>query len=652
MELFSPIKIGNVELKNRIVMPSITNGFAKDGFVMENALAYYRARARGGAAMICVEDGIVEFPRGNNVIDPVSVDHDKYLPMLEKLATVIKQNGAVPAIQLSHGGRRAGAPPNSEGLTPTRGLMPIAPSMIGHPRPGFIVPRELEIFEIEELIEKFGQAAKRCVEAGFEVIGLHCAHMYLCGEFLSPWANTRTDKYGGSLENRARFILEILARMKKELGSIPLIMRMNGSEPAGGNSLEEIREIARMVEAAGVKAISVSTGFGPVLKMRDVVSTQAPIGTPEGVLVPLAENIKSAVSIPVMVGNVIREPEYMEKIIREGRCDIITLGRPLITDPEWVNKVKTGFYKDVRPCISCCVGCQGNVMNGRPMTCILNPLVGKESDPLLQPTKTEIAKKILVVGAGPAGLEFALTASSRGHDVTVWEKESAIGGTLTLAEIPPRKEAIHKIIRYFENRMQALNIKIEFDKEASVENISAFKPDAVVVATGGKAYVPPIKGVDSKIVHMSHDVLRKQGIEDTKVAIIIGGGQVGIELAEYLAEKGIKITVLEVLDDVGGDMYIATKQLVMYGLEDHDVRVITSVLIKEIDENGVRIERNSEEEYLSADAVILSAGLRPQHELSESLISKGIKVYSIGDSSETGDILKAVHSAYGLGLVI
>ncbi|MDR1206443.1 MAG: FAD-dependent oxidoreductase [Peptococcaceae bacterium] len=558
MQLFTPIKIGAVELKNRIVMPSLTNHFAKDGFVMEQAVEYYSVRARGGAAMICVEDGIVEFPRGNNVNEPVAVDDDKYIPMLSRLAAAIKKNGAVPAIQLSHAGRRAGRPVNAKGeMETTRGFMPVAPSMIGHPRPGFIVPRELEISEIEELVEKFGQGARRCVEAGFEVIGLHCAHMYLCGEFLSPWANIRTDKYGGSLENRIRFVLEILARMQKEMNGIPLMMRMNGVEPPGGNTLDDIREIARRVESAGVKAISVSAGFGPVIKFRNIVSTQAPIGTPEGVLMPYAENIKAGVSIPVMVGNAIRDPQYMEQAIREGRCDIITLGRPHIADPEWVNKVKAGREEEVRPCICCCQGCQGSVMKGKPMTCILNPLVGKEADPELRITKTKDPKKVLVIGAGPAGLETALTAAARGHNVTVWEKDGQIGGTLRLAEIPPRKDVLRKVIRYFENRVKNLHLKIEYNREATEENVDAFRPDVVVVAVGGKSFVPPIKGIDSSIVHMAHDVLRNSGI-NAKRAVVVGGGQVGIELSEYLAERDAQITIVEMLDAVGGDMYLVT----------------------------------------------------------------------------------------------
>jgi 2,4-dienoyl-CoA reductase-like NADH-dependent reductase (Old Yellow Enzyme family)/thioredoxin reductase len=640
-----------VELKNRIVMPSLTNSYAKDGFVMENAIAYYAARARGGAAMVCVEDGVVEFPRGNNAIEPVSVDHDKYIPMLSKLAAAIKKNGAVPAIQLSHAGRRAGQPPNAQGKSASRGLMPVAPSMIGHPVPGYLVPRELEIDEIGEIVEKFGQGARRCAEAGFEVIGLHCAHVYLCGEFLSPWANIRTDPYGGPLDNRLRFVLEVLARMKKELNEIPLMLRMNGEEPKGGNTLAEIREIARRFEIAGVEAISVSSGFGPVLKMRGILPTQIPTGSPEGLLVPLAENIKAGVSIPVMVGNMIREPEFMERAIREGKCDIITLGRPLVADPEWVNKVRAGRYEDVRPCISCCIGCHNKVLAGEPMSCILNVLVGREGDPALQPTKADNPKKILVIGAGPAGLEAALTASARGHAVTVWEKEAALGGSLHLAEIPPRKDSLHKIIKYFETRIKNSGLVIEYHKEATSEDILAFQPDAVIIAVGGGSYIPPIQGLENSAVYLSHDVLRDRGLK-AKRAVIIGGGQVGVELAEYLAEKGAEITIVEMLDAVGGDMYMATKQRVMYGLEDHHVRILTGARVLESDEQGVRIEKNGAEIFLPADAVIIATGLKPRQALAEELKKQGLEVHMAGDCAKPADIMGAVHDAYRLALAI
>ena len=655
MLLFTPIKIGNVELKNRIVMPSITNAYAKDGYMSDAAIEYYSARARGGTAMICVEDGVVDYPRGNNIRNPMAVDDDKYIPMLAKLASAIKKNGSVAAIQLAHAGRRA-ARVNAEGkMETTQGLMGVAPSLIAHPGTGCVVPKELDIDEIEELIEKFGQAARRCAEAGFDVIGLHSAHIYLCGQFLSPWANVRRDKYGGSLVNRARFVLQVLSRMKKELGSIPLMIRMNGAEPKGGNTPEEIREIARMVELAGVNAISVSSGFGPVVKMRDVVSTQAPIGTPEGLLVPTAENIKAGVSIPVMVGNVIRDPEFMEQIIREGKCDIITLARPLLADPDWVKKVSTGHYEDVRPCISCCMGCQTSVVTGKHMTCILNPLVGKETDPELQIKKTDSPKKILVVGAGPAGLETALIAAERGHDVTIWEKSEKLGGTVLLAAIPPRKEVINKITEYFETRLKKSNAKITFGKEATLDNIKDFKPDKVVVAAGSRSFIPPIKGIDSGIVRIAYDVLRQEDIKKdvyAKNVVIIGGGQVGIEVAEYLVEMSALVTVVEPRDMVGIGMYLVTRQHVLDNLEDHNTRIVTNAQVKEIDENGVRIEKKGIEEYLPADIVVLSTGIIPQKEYADQLLQEGFEAYAVGDSAAAGDIMSAVHAGYKLGLTL
>jgi len=380
MKLLSPIKIGNLEIKNRVIMAPMTNNFAKDGFITEQMIDFYEERAKGGVGVITVEDGIVDFPIGNNAKNPVAIDDDKYIPLLKKLGTAIKKHGAKAAIQLSHAGRRAGRVTLENGyLEVTRGQIPVAPSMIAHPFPGQVTPRELREEEIEEIIEKFGQAARRAVEAGFDLISIHCAHMYLCGEFLSPWANKRQDKYGGSLENRLRFVLEIIEKVKSVVGEdFPLIARMNGQEPEGGNSFLEIREIARRLQLAGIKAISVSTGFGAVLHEKNFISAEAPIGTPEGCIVNLAENIKIGVTIPVAVGNKIRHPQFAEDVLQKNQADMITLGRPLITDPYWVQKVTEGRYQDIRPCVSCCYGCVGSVLKGTPITCILNPSAGKE----------------------------------------------------------------------------------------------------------------------------------------------------------------------------------------------------------------------------------------------------------------------------------
>jgi len=321
MKLLEPISIGKLEIKNRVVMAPMTNDFAEDGYVTQRMIDFYEARAKGGVGLVTVEDGIVEFPRGNNATNAVAIDDDKYIPMLRKLSSAIRKHGARAVIQLSHGGRRSGRINLETGyLEVTRGRLPVAPSIIAHPSPGHVVPNELQVEEIEEIIEKFGQAARRAAEAGFDIISLHCAHMYLCGEFLSPWANKRTDKYGGSLENRLRFVLEIIARIKQEIGEgFPLICRMTGQEPEGGNTLLEIREIARRLQEAGMQAIHVSTGFGAILHERGFIPAEAPIGTPGGCIVHLAENIKMEVTVPVITVNKIRNVGFAEAVLQQQK---------------------------------------------------------------------------------------------------------------------------------------------------------------------------------------------------------------------------------------------------------------------------------------------------------------------------------------------
>ena len=480
---------------------------------------------------------------------------------------------------------------------------------------------------------------------------LHCAHMYLCGEFLSPWANKRTDKYGGSLENRLRFVLEIIERMKKELVNVPLICRMNGQEPEGGNSLLEIREIGRRLQLAGVQAISVSTGFGAVLNERNFISAEAPIGTPEGCIVNLAENIKTGLTIPVMAGNMIRNPEFAEKVLLENRADMITLGRPLLADPDWVNKVSTKKYRDIRPCVSCCQGCLGYLTKDLPITCIMNPVTGKEGDLSMQPLPAERKKNVLVVGGGPGGLETAITAASRGHKVTIWEKTRQLGGTVLLAELPPRKDELKKISDYYRHTVSQLQVKVELGKEANKELIKDFKPDTVVLAIGGISIIPSIKGIDQNNVFLANDVLKNVITLGEKV-VIIGGGQVGVELAELLGEKGASVTVVEALPSVAEDMFFGVKVPLIFKLEDYNVRLLTKTLAKEIKANGVLIERNGAEEFIEADYIIIAVGSAAQNSLETELKEFVQEVYAVGDCFKPGNILNAVHEGYKVGLII
>ncbi|OIN96861.1 MAG: hypothetical protein AUJ48_00840 [Deltaproteobacteria bacterium CG1_02_45_11] len=653
MKLFEPIKIGNKEIKNRIVMSPMTNHFADNGFVTERMIEFYKTRARGGAGVITVEDGIIDYPIGNNCENPVSIDNDKYIPMLKKLSTAIKDQGAVPVLQLSHAGRRAGRLSRATGcLEVTRNRLPVAPSVLAHPSPGHVVPVPLRVEEIQSIIEKFGQAAKRAAAAGFEMIGIHCAHMYLCGQFLSPWANQRKDMYGGSLENRLRFVLEIIQRIQDKVGDdFPLICRMNGEEPEGGNSLAEIQEISRQFEKAGVNALHISVGFGTVLWEKDFIPAEASTGMPEGCIVHLAENIKQVVSIPVIAVNKIRHVDFAEKVLQENRADMIALGRALLADPQWPQKALENRPKEIRPCISCCQGCVKNLIDGLPITCLINPHLGREKEIKIDPVPTEDSKNILIIGGGPGGLKTATTAAKRGHKVTLWEKENRLGGLMHLAQKSRRKKEIQEIIDYFDTQLHQLGVAVVLNREAEAQKIMEFNPDVLVLATGSKPLIPDIKGINKVDLKTAPEVLRND-LEVGPKVVIIGGGLVGLETAEYLAEKGKEVTVIEMLADVALDMVITTKIPLILKLQDYGVSMLTMARAKEITPDGVLIEYNGQDKAIRGDTVILAAGSRPDNKLYNELKNKIQSLYSVGDCRQPGDMLSAIAEGFNVGLKI
>ncbi|MFZ2633575.1 MAG: NAD(P)/FAD-dependent oxidoreductase [Desulfosalsimonadaceae bacterium] len=662
--LFSPIFINKLEIKNRITYPSLGLLYSYDSCLNDRYYNFFRERARGGAGIVTVGPvGVDDLGAGFVVL---SLAQDAAIPSFQKLTGIIKSEGARAWIQLFHAG--AYAYPFLIG-----NQTPISASAVYSPY-SKAIPKEMTLEDIERVKLSFADAALRAREAGFEGVEIIASAGYLLTQFLSPLTNTRTDQYGGSFENRLRFPTEVIRLVRKKLGpDFPLTVRMAGNDfVPGSNTDAETAKIAQAYEAAGVDAISVTGGWH-VTKIP-----QLPMELPRAAYSYLALNVKNAVSVPVMASNRITDPASAEKIIKDGCADMVNLGRVLIADPEWPKKALEGRADEIRPCTACSQGCTDQVFNGKPVYCIGNPLAGYEGERAIIPTGSP--KNVMIVGAGPAGLEAAITATKAGHQVRVYEKDADIGGQLWLAGAPPHKQELLEFIRYYRAIIRKLGIPVFLNTEVDAAMIEKVKPDVLMVAQGAKPLLPPINGMDDPCVKSSWDVLKDNPPLGKQVAII-GGGSVGLETALFVAAKGTltpetlhflmeydaqtperlkelmlkgtsTVTVFEMLPKAGKDMGKSTRWVVLDKLDRFGVSIQTDARVLSIKNGRIDFEKAGEKQSMTFDSVIIAAGSQADRTLSEKLGQMGIPFIAIGDCKGPGKIDDAIHGGFLAALEI
>ncbi len=624
MKLLEPLVFDGLRVKNRIVMPPMGMGYAnEDGTVSERVIRYYLRRAQNGVGMIVVENCIVD-PQVVGVGPELRIHEDRYIEGLSRLVRALKPYDVVVGLQLNHMGRQT-----------TLGT-PVAPSPIPISPKGPI-PRVLTVGEIQAIVEEFIEGARRAREAGFDFVEIHGAHGYLICEFLSPASNHRQDEYGGSLEGRLRFPLEIVRGIKERVGrDFPIQFRLSACEYVPeGLTREETRQIARRLEQEGVSSISVSAGNWQTLHY-----IMAPMFMPRGYLVEDAAAIKSAVRVPVIAVGRLHDVEVAERVLQEGKADLIAVGRGLIADPEWARKVIEGRLEDIRPCISCnyCVDFVSRALEAR---CTVNAELGEEFVFQIRPARHR--KRILIVGGGPAGLEAARIAAERGHEVWLFEKEDRLGGKLHVSAAAPSKKEITRFTEYLVRQVQKHRVHVQLGVTLTREEMLALQPDVVVLATGSVPAIPPLVGADLPHVLIAEDVLLGRVAVGPRV-VIVGGGGTGCDVAEYLLHRGHEITILELLSHIGRGVEAITRRWMYYEFKKAGVRVLTRHRIARIEAGrAIYWDEQDREGSLPCDSVILALGYRPNDDMAFCLDEDfPVPVYRIGDCVRPGTILDAV----------
>lgn len=619
--MFSPIQIGNVTVPNRFVVPPMGNNFANtDGTLSERSKAYYQERAKGGFGLITIESTVVYKEAKGGPRKPCLFSDDT-VESFKEVADACHEYGAKVSIQLQHAG--------PEGNSKLTGY-PLKAASAMPAACGREVPEAVSNEEIYRIIECYGDAARRAQQAGIDMVEVHCAHGYLVSTFISERTNHRTDEFGGCFENRMRLPRLIIENIRKKTGgNLPILCRINASdEVEGGQSVQDASAVAAYLEEeCGVDALNITRA----VHLRDEFMW-APGVTHGGFNADLVSEIKRAVTVPVIAVGRFTEPQYAELLVKQGRADLIAFGRQSIADPELPNKARTGHLEEMMPCIGCLLGCVPNMFAGKPVFCAVNPCVGREAEI----TSAEVSKKVVVVGGGPAGLYAATLCAKKGHNVTLLEKGAELGGSFRIASFPTGKGQLSSAIRAMIVRCEKAGVDIRLNTEADADTLKELHADAIILATGSTPLILPIPGLNESGYVTAQDMLLGKA-EVGKKALVVGGGMVGCEAAEYLAERGHEVAIIEMKDVIAADVVPENRRYMFENFARNHVQLQPGAKVGQFYTDGVdyTMADGTSGSFRGFDSVVLAMGTRKYDPLSEAAASAAKEVVVIGEALQS-----------------